>query len=65
MVDATSTTPPRWATRPVFTEAESAAIERYQALTPAERDRVRRLICLSGAPLDLAVSAVEATRPQS
>lgn len=40
----------------------AAAFSRYGALSPAERQRVCRLVATSGATLAMAVAAVEATR---
>jgi hypothetical protein len=48
---------------PLDAEA-AAALARYDALTRDERQRVARLVTLTGCTLSLAVSAVEATRPQ-
>lgn len=53
---------PTWPQRPAFTEAQQRDVQRYQALSDAEKDRCRRLVMLTGAPLGLAVSAIEATR---
>jgi hypothetical protein len=47
---------------PPLAAALAAAIERYEALSAPERQRVARLVMISGAPLTLAIAAVEATR---
>lgn len=53
-----------WPAPRPLSEAEAQAWARYEALSPAERDRARRLIALSGCTLGQAVAAVEATRQQ-
>ena len=53
---------PSWpASRPPSAD-EAAALARFEALTPAERQRAARLAALSGAPIALCCAAVEATR---
>lgn len=55
---------PTWTADPATTPELAAAMARYDALTPPERQRVARLVALTNAPLGLAVAAVEAVRPQ-
>lgn len=62
-----STTPqqrPSWPTPPPPAPLEAEALARYDRLSPEERARVARLVAQTGAPLGLAISAVEALRPR-
>lgn len=57
-----TTPPPSWPTPPPPAPVDAEALRRYDALTPAERAAVARLVAVSGAPLGLAVSAIESLR---
>lgn len=63
-----STTPPQqrpsWPTPTPPAPLEAEALRKYDALTPAERAAVARLVAVSGAPLAMAIAAVEALRAE-
>lgn len=55
---------PSWPT-PTPAPLEAEALARYEALARDERQRVARLVALTGCSLALACAAVEATRAEA
>jgi hypothetical protein len=56
---------PSWPTPPPPATDQIAALAAYEQLPPVERQRVARLVAQTGAPLDIAISAIKALRPEA